>query len=131
MRKKAPAEDVDHYLASVPEEARATLGALRRTIRSAAPEAAEVISYRIPMFYHHGPLVGFAAFEKHCSFFVMSPPVMEAHKEELRPYDTSKGTVRFTTDKPLPAALVRKLVKARIKENEARSEMRRRKSLKR
>jgi uncharacterized protein YdhG (YjbR/CyaY superfamily) len=71
----------------------------------------------MPSFKYHGLLVGFAAFKNHCSFFPMSTSVMEAHKKELKPYDTSKGTIRFQVDKPLPVALVRKLVKARIREN--------------
>jgi uncharacterized protein YdhG (YjbR/CyaY superfamily) len=112
--------DVDDYLATVPEGARATLEKLRKTIRGVVPGASEVISYRIPTFKHRGrPLVAFAAFPNHCSFFVMSPAVMEAHREDLKGYDTSTGTIRFAAGKPLPAALVRKLVKARIAENEA------------
>jgi uncharacterized protein YdhG (YjbR/CyaY superfamily) len=112
--------EIDDYLAAVPDEARATLEKLRKTIRAAAPKATETISYRIPTFKYHGPLVAFAAFPNHCSFFPMSPSVMEAHKDELKPYETSKGTIRFPAHKPLPAALVKKLVKARIAENEAR-----------
>jgi uncharacterized protein YdhG (YjbR/CyaY superfamily) len=116
----APAKDVDDYLARVPDDARAALEKLRRTIRAAAPDATEGISYRIPTFKHHGPLVAFAAFPNHCGFYVMSPAVMGAHKGELEAYETSKGTIRFPAGKPLPAALVKKLVKARIDENEAR-----------
>jgi uncharacterized protein YdhG (YjbR/CyaY superfamily) len=112
--------EVDDYLAAVPGEARATLEKLRKTIQAAAPKATDTISYQIPTFKYHGPLVAFAAFPNHCSFFVMSPSVMEAHKDELKSYDTSKGTIRFPASKPLPAALVRKLIKARIEENEAR-----------
>jgi uncharacterized protein YdhG (YjbR/CyaY superfamily) len=115
-----PAKDVDEYLAGVPSEARATLEKLRQTIKAAAPMASEVISYQMPMYKHHGMLIGFAAFKDHCSIFPGSA-VMEAFKEELERYDTSKGTIRFPFDKPLPAALVKKLVKARIKENQARA----------
>ena len=117
--KSAPARDVDEYLAGVPKEARATLEKLRQTIKAAAPMAAEVISYQMPMYKHHGMVVGFAAFKDHCSIFPGSA-VMDAYKDELKHYDTSKGTIRFPANKPLPAALVKKLVKARIKENEAR-----------
>jgi uncharacterized protein YdhG (YjbR/CyaY superfamily) len=113
--------EVDDYLAAVPEEARATLEKLRKTIQAAAPKATQTISYRIPTFKYHGPLVGFAAFPNHCGFYVMSPSVMEAHEDELKPYDTSKGTIRFQASKSLPAALVKKLVKARIVENEVRA----------
>jgi uncharacterized protein YdhG (YjbR/CyaY superfamily) len=118
--KNAPAKDVDEYLAGVPKEARATLEKLRQTIKAAAPMASEVISYQMPMYKHQGMVVGFAAFKNHCSIFP-GAAVMDAHKEELGRYDTSKGTIRFPANKPLPAALVRKLVKARIAENEARA----------
>jgi len=114
-----PAKAIDAYLAEVPAEARATLRKLRKMIHAAAPKATEKISYRIPVFYHCGMLVGFAAFKNHCSFFPMSLSVIAAHKDELGGYDTSKGTIRFPVDKPLPATLVKKMVKARIKENEA------------
>lgn len=118
--KSAPAKTVDEYLAGVPKEARATLEKLRKTIKAAAPMASEGISYQMPMYKHHGMVVGFAAFKDHCSIFPGSA-VMETHKEELSRYDTSKGTIRFPANKPLPAALIKKLVKARIKENEARA----------
>jgi uncharacterized protein YdhG (YjbR/CyaY superfamily) len=115
------ARDVDAFLATVPEEARATLEKLRETIRAAVPEATEAISYGVPAFKHQGrPLVAFGATKNHCAFYLMSPAVMDAHAAELGEYDTSKGTIRFPHDKPLPSALVTKLVKARIVENEAR-----------
>ena len=126
--RAATSRDIDDYLATVPEEARAALEKLRETIKSAAPEASEVISYRIPTFNYHGPLVGFAAFKDHSSFFVMSTKVMKKHKHDLKPYDTAKGTVRFSTGKPLPAALVKKLVRARIIENDERFGRRRAKT---
>ena len=112
-------KDVDEYLASVPEPARSTLNRVRAAIRSAAPrEATEAIWYRIPTFRYKGPLVGFAAFSNHCSFFPMSSSVIKAFKNELKDFHTSKGTIRFPVDKPLAAALVKKLVKARIAQNE-------------
>src|SRR6266850_6122615 len=117
--KSAPAKDVDEYLAGVPKEVRATLEKLRKTIKAAAPMASEGISYQMPMYKHHGMVVGFAAFKDHCSIFPGSA-VIDAYKEELSRYDTSKGTIRFPANKPLPAALVRKLVKARIAENGGR-----------
>lgn len=120
----APIKDVDDYLAQVPPEARATLEKLRKTIKAAAPMASEVISYQMPMYKHHGMVVGFAAFKNHCSLFPGSA-VMEAHQQELKRYDTSKGTIRFPVDQPPPAALVKKLVKARIEDNEARAARRR------
>jgi uncharacterized protein YdhG (YjbR/CyaY superfamily) len=114
-------KDVDKYLAAVSEPARSTLNTIRATIRSAVPpEAAEGISYGIPVFKYKGALVWFAAFSKHCSFFPGSLAAIAASKNELKDYQTSKGTIRFPVDKPLPATLVRKLVKARITENERR-----------
>jgi uncharacterized protein YdhG (YjbR/CyaY superfamily) len=118
--KSAPAKTVDEYLAGVPEAARATLAKLRQTIKAAAPMASEGISYQMPMYKQHGMVVGFAAFKDHCSIFPGSA-VMDAYKEELKHYDTSKGTIRFPANRPLPATLVKKLVRARIKENEARA----------
>jgi uncharacterized protein YdhG (YjbR/CyaY superfamily) len=119
-KKSAAANDIDDYLARVPEPARTTLEKLRKTIRAAAPRATEAISYQLPAFRHLGMLVGFGATTKHCAFYVMSGTVLEPYKDELRAYDTSKGTIRFPADEPLPAALVKKLVKARIAENETR-----------
>jgi uncharacterized protein YdhG (YjbR/CyaY superfamily) len=118
-KKGAPGRDVDDYLAAVPEEARATLEKLRKAIRAAVPEATEVISYQVPTFKHRGrSLVGFGATKSHCAFYVMSPDVVSAHAGELEKYDTGKGSIRFPAGKPLPAALVRKLVQARSAEIE-------------
>ena len=110
-------DSVAAYLRAVPPAPRAALQKLRKTIQAAAPEATEGISYGIPMFKHHGMLVGYAAFKEHCSLF-MSTALAKAYKKALARYQTSKGTIRLTVDKPLPATLVRKLVKARIAENE-------------
>ena len=107
-------EDVDDYLAGVPQPARSTLNTIRAAIRSAVPsEATETISYGIPAFKHKGVLVWFAAFSNHCSFFPTAS-VIEAFKNELQGFSTSKGTIHFSTDKPLPAALVKKMVKLRV-----------------
>lgn len=114
-------DPVDEYLNGVPEEARAALERLRGAIRAAAPEAIETISYGVPTYSYHGPLVGFAAFKNHLSFFVMSTAVMDAYGDQLERYDTAKGTIRFQSDRPIPAALVEKLVWARVSENEARA----------
>jgi uncharacterized protein YdhG (YjbR/CyaY superfamily) len=117
--KGAP-KNVEEYLAKVPEPARGTLNRVRAAIRSAVPrEASETISYGMPAFKHNGVLVWFAAFKDHCSFFPTAA-VIEAFKEELKGYPTSKGTIQFPTDKPLPAALVKKLVKARVAQNESK-----------
>ncbi len=111
---------VDEYLSHIPEPARSTLCLIRRGIRSAVPpEATEGISYGIPAFRHKGILVWYAAFSDHCSLFPTAS-VVEAFKDELKDFDTSKGTIRFPVDKPLPAALVRKLVKARVAQNESK-----------
>lgn len=112
--------NVDEYLAGVPEPARSTLNKIRAVIRSAVPpEATETISYGIPAFKHNGVLVWFAAFSDHCSLFPTAS-VVEAFKDELKGFSTSKGTIQFPTDKPLPAALVKKLVKARVTQNESK-----------
>jgi uncharacterized protein YdhG (YjbR/CyaY superfamily) len=115
-KSKASPKTVDEYLARVPEPARSTLNEIRATIRSTVPpEATESISYGIPVFKHEGVVVWFAAFRDHCSLFP-GASVIAAFKSELKDYQTSKGTIRFPVDKPLPAALMKKLVKARMAE---------------
>ena len=117
---KGSPKSVDDYLAGVPEPARGTLNNIRATIRSAAPpDAAEVISYGIPAFKHNGVLIWFAAFSNHCSLFPTAA-VIEKFKSELKGFTISKGTIQFPTDKPLPAALVKKMVKARVAQIEAK-----------
>jgi uncharacterized protein YdhG (YjbR/CyaY superfamily) len=116
-KSKTP-KDVESYLRGVPTEARASLEKLRQTIKSVVPEAVEVISYGIPTFKLDGRmLVSYAAFAEHCSFFPGAGPVDE-HEDELRSFQTSKGTVRFTSARPLSTSLVKKLVKTRIRLNE-------------
>ena len=116
---KSTVDDVEAYLAKVPQPARTTLGKLRATIRSAVPsEATEGLSYGIPAFHYKGALVGYAAFKNHCSFFPMQASLIDEMREELRSYRTSKGTLQFPLDKPLAASLVKKMVKRRIAENE-------------
>ncbi len=117
-----PAASVNEYLRGMPPATRAALQRLRKIIRAAAPQADEVISYRIAVYKHCGHLVGFAGFKNHCSFFVMSKRVTRTHQVKLTGYETSKGTIRFTTDKPLPAGVVKQIVLARIKENEIRAQ---------
>lgn len=113
---------VEDYLAALPEEPRAALEKLRKTIKAAAPQATETISYQMPAFKLHGRfLVYYAAFKDHCSLFPASTKVLEALGEELKPYFSGKGTLRFHADKPIPAALVKKIVKTRIEENAAGS----------
>jgi uncharacterized protein YdhG (YjbR/CyaY superfamily) len=113
-------KNVDEYLAGVPQPARSTLDKIRVAIRSAVPpEATEIISYGIPAFKHKGVLVWFAAFSNHCSFFPTAS-VIEAFQNELKGFSTSKGTIHFPTDKPLPAALVKKMVKLRVAQSESK-----------
>ena len=115
-----PATQIDAYLAAVPDEARIALEKLRNSIREAAPDATEKIGYGTPAFYYKGrPLVSFGAAKNHCSFYVHSPAVIEKLQDKLSSYDTSKGTIRFPAAKPLPTALVEKLVQARMKETDA------------
>jgi len=117
-KRNAIPKNTDEYLAAVPDPARRTLKKIRAAIRSAVPpEATEIISYGIPAFKHKGVLVWFAAFSDHCSLFPTAS-VIEAFKKELKGFSTSKGTIQFPTDKPLPTALVKKLVKARVAQNE-------------
>jgi uncharacterized protein YdhG (YjbR/CyaY superfamily) len=116
-KRRARPKTVDEYLAGIPEPGRSTLNEIRGTIRSTVPpEATESISYGIPVFKHKGVIVWFAAFRDHCSLFP-GASVIAAFKDDLKEYQTSKGTIRFPLDKPLPAALLKKLVKARIAEN--------------
>jgi uncharacterized protein YdhG (YjbR/CyaY superfamily) len=115
---RVAAKTVDEYLAGVPEPARSTLNRIRAVIQSAVPpDATEAISYGIPTFKYKGPLLWFAAFSNHCSLFPGSS-VIKALKNELKDLQISKGTIRFPVDKPLPATLVKKMVKARIAEKE-------------
>ena len=114
-------EAVDAYLARVPEPACTTLKKVRATIRSVVPkESTEGLSYGMPAFHYKGALVAYAAFKDHCSFFPMQASLIDAMTDELAGYRTSKGTLQFRLDKPLPAALLKKMVKARVAENERR-----------
>jgi len=112
----AKPQTIDEYLSPLRNEKRAALEKLRRDIKSAAPKAEECISYQIPAFRLGGRLlVAFGAAANHCAFYPGALPI-EAHKDELKAYDTSKGTIRFQAHSPLPATLVRRLVKTRIAE---------------
>lgn len=114
-------ERVEAYLAGVEEPFRSALESLRAQIRAAAPDAEEIITYGIPGVGQDGALVSYCAFKTHCSFFPMSPAVIDALGEETGPWRTAKGTLQFTPDNPLPEALVEKIVQARIAENAARA----------
>jgi uncharacterized protein YdhG (YjbR/CyaY superfamily) len=110
---------IDEYLAGVNTDQRAALEKLRKTIHAVVPKAEECISYGLAAFRLNGrSLVAFGAAANHCAFYPMSGSTVEAFQDQLRDFGTSKGTIRFSPDKPLPAALVEKLVKARIAEND-------------
>jgi uncharacterized protein YdhG (YjbR/CyaY superfamily) len=112
----AKPQTIDEYLAPMSSEKRAALERLRRDIKSAAPQAEECISYDIPGFRLGGKLlVSFGAAANHVAFYPGAHPI-DAHREELKGYDTTKGTLRFPPEKPLPSGLVRKLVKTRVAE---------------
>ncbi len=113
-------KDIDSYISIVPERMRPLLIKLRQTIRKAAPQAEELISYGMPAFKYHGMLVYFAGFKNHCSFFPGNSSLLKEMKEELKNFKTSKGTIQFTPENPLPASLVTKMVKQRMKENLAK-----------
>jgi uncharacterized protein YdhG (YjbR/CyaY superfamily) len=118
---RAKAATIDEYLAGVSEEQRVALERLRATIRAAAPTAEECISYGLAAFRLDGkPLVAFGATPRHCAFYPMNGQTVADFADELEGFQTSKGTIRFQPDKPLPVALVKRLVKARIAENESR-----------
>ncbi len=112
---------VEQYLAAVPQPARGTLEKVRAMIRSAAPrETTEAISYQMPAFKYKGTLMIYGAFSDHCSLFPMSAALIEEFKDALKGFETAKGTIRFPVDKPPPAALMKKLVKARVAQQEAK-----------
>lgn len=124
MMKKHAARTIDEYLANVPDPThRVALEKLRKQIRAAAPSAEECISYQIPAFRKNGMLVFFGDAARHCSFYPGNKAI-ETHKAELENFDFSKGTIRFQPEKPLPAALVRTIVKERLSENNRKARKR-------
>ncbi|WP_276503360.1 iron chaperone [Terrimonas pollutisoli] len=124
--KTTPAKTVDEYLEMVPADMKSMLEKLRQTIRKAAPKAEEIISYQIPTYKYLGPLVHFAAFKDHCSLVVINKGILKTLEKELQPYKTTGTTIHFTPAKPLPASLVQKIVKIRIKDNEELDEAKKR-----
>jgi len=118
--KAGPAKDVAAYIAAAPAKSRPMLRQLRRAIRAAAPKADERISYRMPYYHHHGRLIYFAAYQNHVGLYIMGRAKGEL-AAELKPYQTSKATLRFPIGSAVPVALVKRLVKERVKENEAKA----------
>jgi len=120
--KGIQANDVDEYIAQVPDEQRPVLTTLRDIIRSIAPDAVESISYGIPTYKQDGkPLVYFGTASTHYALYAISGAVREKYSEELAGYSMSKGTIRFPFDKPIPSGLIKKLLKAALQENEAKA----------
>jgi uncharacterized protein YdhG (YjbR/CyaY superfamily) len=114
------AAEVEAFLRAQPDDVRAALLALRRVIAAAAPDAVETLSYGVPAFKYRGrPLVSYGAAKDHCSFYVQSPAVMDGHRQLLTGLDTTKGTIHFEPDAPLPVDLVASLVRARMAETDA------------
>ncbi len=119
MATANPTANVDAYIAVQPQEAQAALRQVRQLIKEAAPLAEEVISYAMPAYKYHGMLVYFGAWASHLGFYPgNSMTITSLFKEELKGYDVSKGTIRFPYNKPLPEALIKKIVMARVQQNE-------------
>ncbi len=116
MPKRQNDKNIDEYIAAAPEHARKPLEQIRKLVHELTPEATEKISYGIPTFYFNGNLVHFAGYEKHIGFYPGSSPISE-FKNELAGYKTSKGTIQFPIDKPLPLELIKKITKACIESN--------------
>lgn len=120
MAKMISAKKIEAYIKGFPEPHRSRLHQIREAIKSAAPKAEESISYGMPGYKLNGVLVYFGGFTNHCSFFPAGNSAIQQFKEELKAYKTSKGTVQLPMDKPIPVSLIKKIVKARIKENESK-----------
>jgi uncharacterized protein YdhG (YjbR/CyaY superfamily) len=118
MKKPPKPKNVDAYIAAAPKEARGKLQELRTVIRKTAPAAAERISYGMPYYEYNGRLAYFSLWKTHIGLYIPTPIIAE-HKSELAAYETTSATVRFPLDRKLPIALTRKLIKARMKKNEA------------
>lgn len=119
MRK---AKSVEEYIKTSPKEFQGKLRQIRSAIKSVAPKALEKISYGMPYYGYKGRLAYFSLAKSHIGLY-MPPPVIQEHKSELKQYGTAKATVRFPLDKKLPIALIKKLVKSRVKKNEAKQNL--------
>jgi uncharacterized protein YdhG (YjbR/CyaY superfamily) len=124
---KAKVFTVDDYLSVLPDNVYSVLENIRQIIKFLVPDAEETISYQIPSYKFKGMLVGFGATKNHCSFFVMSSTLLKDLKEEVKDFDTSTGTIRFTPDKPIPNELVTRIVMIRLAENEAKARLKEKK----
>jgi len=120
--QKLQPKNVDAYLDKLPDKVKDTLEKLRQTIKKAAPEAEEVISYRMPAFKFHGMLVWFAAFKHHYSLYAR-PKILQVLKDELKPFESAKSTIKFPLDKSVPVQLITKIVKLGVKENLKRAQL--------
>jgi len=114
---------VDDYLSVLPDEVYLTLENIRQIIKFLVPDAEETISYKVPSYKYKGMLVGYGASKKHCSFFVMSSTLLNDFKDDIKDFDTSTGTIRFTPEKPIPNDLITRIVMARLAENEAKARL--------
>ncbi|HEX6138834.1 MAG TPA: DUF1801 domain-containing protein [Candidatus Limnocylindria bacterium] len=121
MPDAAASARIDAILGALPEDQRRALQAVRETVAATAPEAVEAISYGMPAFRYRGrPLVGYAGFKKHCSFFPMGSAILDAHTDEVAPFRTAKGTLQFTPEHPMPMKLVEMIVRERMAAIDAR-----------
>ena len=118
--QSTPAATVEDYLKALPPKVRTALRQLRNSIKEAAPNAEEKISYQMPGYKYLGPLVFFAAFKSHCSLFAVSRSILTTLEKELQPFEVVNTTIHFTPENPLPSSVVQKIVRLRIKENEER-----------
>lgn len=122
MQKQIPAKDIDAYISAQPQKVRGLLEKFRQTIKKAAPQAEEIISYQMPAFKYNGMLVYLAAWTNHIGFYPASPG-MKVFEKELSAYERSKGTIKFPIDKPIPFGLITKIVKFRVKENSEKAKL--------
>ena len=114
---------VDEYLSGLPDDVFLALENIRQIIQFLVPDAEETISYRVPSYKYKGMLVGFGATRNHCSFFVMSSTLLNDFQDEIKDFDTSTGTIRFTPEKPIPNDLITRIVMTRLAENEAKARL--------
>jgi len=114
---------VEEYLSMLPDDVFQALENIRQIIQFLVPDAEETIRYRVPSYKYKGMLVGFGATKNHCSFFVMSSTLLNDFQDEIKDFDTSTGTIRFTPDKPIPNDLITRIVMTRLAENEAKARL--------